>query len=130
MPSDQAFADELCYQIRLAGEVTVRKMFGEFAVYCEGRVVGLICDNQFFLKPTEAGRELLAELTWGQPYPGAKPYFLLDSELENPRRMQELIRVTAAELPLPKPKKKKTTKKSATPLAGNRTNSRKKKTEM
>ena len=39
-------------QLQDAGNVTARRMFGEYAVYCDGKVVGLICDNQLFLKPT------------------------------------------------------------------------------
>lgn len=115
MPTDQSFADHVCEQIRHAGKITFKKMFGEYAVYCDEKVVGLICDNQFFLKPTDAGRKLLPEVTMGEPYPGAKPYFLMDAELDQPQRIQQLVRVTAAELPLAKPKKKRGSTLKAAP---------------
>ena len=53
-------------------------MFGEYGVYLDEKIVGLICDNHFFLKKTEAGRAMIeAHLTTveeGLPYPGVKPH--------------------------------------------------------
>jgi len=46
-------------QAAVAGDVALKKMFGEYAVYLRERVVALACDNQLFVKPTEAGRALL-----------------------------------------------------------------------
>ena len=43
-----------CEQMSLAGSITYKKMFGEYAVYCDGKVLGLICDNQVYIKPTSA----------------------------------------------------------------------------
>ncbi|MCX8508766.1 MAG: TfoX/Sxy family protein, partial [Rhodobacteraceae bacterium] len=48
---DAAFADHVLEQIQGAGVVAIRKMFGEYGVYCDGKVVALVCDNQVFLKP-------------------------------------------------------------------------------
>jgi TfoX/Sxy family transcriptional regulator of competence genes len=112
MASDQEFVDYVCDQVRAAGSITFRKMFGEYALYCDGKVVALICDNQLFVKPTAAGREKIASLgpvVEGQPYPGAKPYFLIDSQLDDQEWMADLIRATAAALPLPKPRKPRKT---------------------
>ena len=79
MASDIGFVEYVCEQIRGAGQVSHRRMFGEFAVYCDGKVVALVCDNQFFLKPTDAGKALLDRVKEAPPYPGAKPYFLIDA---------------------------------------------------
>mgnify|MGYP005609792673 CR=1 FL=1 len=62
--------------------LTSRKMFGEYALYLDGKVVALVCDNQFFLKPTDAGKALLDRVKEAPPYPGAKPYYLVDAQLE------------------------------------------------
>ena len=51
MASDQEFVDFLVDQMQGVGGITFRKMFGEYAIYCNGKVVALICDNQFFVKP-------------------------------------------------------------------------------
>jgi TfoX/Sxy family transcriptional regulator of competence genes len=86
-------------------------MFGEFAVYRDGKVIGLVCDNQFFVKPTQAGRALLGMPVEAPPYPGARPHFLVSDQLDDRDLMTGLIRATAAELPTPKPRKKAAPKK-------------------
>ena len=87
------------------GALTYRKMFGEYAVYLDGKVVLLVCDNQAFLKPTEAGRKLLGTVEEAPAYPGAKPSFLLGGQLEDRELMAAVVRATADALPTPKPKK-------------------------
>lgn len=106
MASDGDFAKFVTDQMAGAGRATCRKMFGEFAVYLEGKVVALICDNQLFVKPTEPGRALLNRVTEGRPYPGAKPYFLIEDELDNRERLAALMRATARALPAPSEKKR------------------------
>ncbi|MCB0301471.1 MAG: competence protein TfoX, partial [Calditrichaeota bacterium] len=63
---------------------------------------------QLFIKPTTAGRDFIGDVVEAPPYPGAKMYFLIEDQIENREWLNELIRVTVAELPEPKPKKKKT----------------------
>ena len=70
MASDIGFVEYVCEQIRGAGHVSHRRMFGEFAVYCDGKVVALVCDNQFFLKPTDAGKALLDRVQGGAALSG------------------------------------------------------------
>ena len=110
MASDLSFMNYVIDQIGAAGQVSFRKMFGEYAVYCDERVVALVCDNQFFLKPTVAARALLNRVTEAPPYPGAKPYLLMADELDDRELMTQLVRTTASELPLPKPKKPRSAK--------------------
>jgi TfoX/Sxy family transcriptional regulator of competence genes len=43
----------ICEQIAEAGNISYKKMFGEYAVYCDEKVVAFVCDNQLFVKPTE-----------------------------------------------------------------------------
>lgn len=99
--------DTVQHLIDLSGLGTAlswRRMFGEFALYLDGRVVALVCDDQVYLKPTDAGRRLLGTPTEAPPYPGAKPHFLLQAELDDPPLLRQALQVTAAALPLPKPK--------------------------
>lgn len=102
MATDQGFVDYVCDQLRGAGTITWRRMFGEYALYSDGKVVALLCDNQFFLKPTAAARELLPRVKEGQPYPGAKPHLLLDEVLEDGELLSRLVAVTAREMPSPR----------------------------
>ncbi len=111
MATEAAFADYVLDQVRGAGDVAVRKMFGEYALYCDARVVALICDNQVFLKPLPEALALIAAPVYGPPYPGAKPHLLLTDELDDPALMADLVRALAAALPPPKPKKPKAAKR-------------------
>ena len=109
MATSQNTIDFLLDQLRGLRTVRVRKMFGEYALYCEEKVVALVCDNQLFVKITPPGSALLGErYAEGFAYPGAKASILVAAyDLEDHERLSELIRVTAAALPSPKPKKPK-----------------------
>ena len=89
--------------------VSARSMFGEYALYCEGRVVALVCDDTLYMKITEPGREFVGDAyREGIAYPGAKPSMEIDADvLDNREWLTELVRMTAENVPLPKPKKKK-----------------------
>lgn len=86
-----------------AGNIAYRKMFGEYAVYCDGKVVALVCDNQLFVKPTKEGRTYIGKVCEAPPYPGAKMYLLIEDAYEDPDWISGLIRITAGALPPPKP---------------------------
>ena len=107
MASQQGTVDYVLEQIAEAGAVSARQMFGEYGIYCDGRIVALICDDQFYLKPTAEGRAYLGDAVDEQPaYAGAKPSFRIPGERwDDAEWMAELVRVTTAALPLPKPKK-------------------------
>ena len=107
MASDQSFVEFIVDQIEDAGLITYIKMFGEFGLYSDGKIMALVCDNQLFIKPTEAGRKFINNVKEAPPYPGAKQYFLIEDQYEDREWLSNLIRVTVAELPEPKPKKKK-----------------------
>ena len=107
MASNIDFVEFIVGQIEDAGTVTYRKMFGEFTVYCDGKVVALICRNQLFVKPTEGGRSFIGTVKEAPPYKGAKMSFFIEDKFEDREWISQLIRITASELPEPKPKKKK-----------------------
>jgi len=107
MASDLSFVEYVRDQINEAGQVSFKKMFGEYAIYYEEKVVALVCDNQLFIKPTVSGRSMIENVVEASPYPGAKPHFLMGEQLDNRQWMSNLIQLTASELPAPKPKKSK-----------------------
>lgn len=110
MASDPDFVEYVVDQLSSLGNVRYRKMFGEYALYCDDKVVALICDNQLFVKPTKQGRAFIDKVTEAPAYPGAKDSFLIDDGLEDSEWLTELVQITAAALPRPKPKKKRATK--------------------
>jgi TfoX/Sxy family transcriptional regulator of competence genes len=106
MASDQNFVDFVMEQIKNAGEITAKKMFGEYGIYADGKLFGLICDNKLFIKPTISGREFIGDVVEAPPYEGAKPSFLIEEKIEDSSWLSKLIRISLKELPPPKPKKK------------------------
>ena len=115
MASDQSLVDFIVEQMENAGVISSRKMFGEYAIYCDGKVVALVCDNQLFVKPTEGGRAHIGNIVESAPYPGAKLHFLIEAAFENREWISELIKITAQELPIPKQKRGKKPKPGAAP---------------
>lgn len=105
MATKQTTIDYLLEQIENAGFIRTRKMFGEFTIYCNDKVVALVCDDKLYVKPTKAGKEFLQTVEEAPPYPGAKPYFYISADQWEDREwLTLLIAKTAEELPLPKPK--------------------------
>jgi DNA transformation protein len=104
-------------QLAGVGGITTRRMFGEYAIYLEGKVIGFICDDQLFLKPTEAGARLLESPQLAAPWVGAKNHFLIADELEQRELLCRLVQVTADAQPRPKPKPLKTPKGVTAPGA-------------
>ena len=107
MASDLSFVEFVVDGIHEDCAVTYKRMFGEFGLFSDGKIFALICDNQLFMKPTEGGRAFIGEVVESPPYPGAKPSFLIEDQIEDPQWLSELVRITARELPAPKPKKRK-----------------------
>jgi TfoX/Sxy family transcriptional regulator of competence genes len=112
MATDPSFAAYVLDQAAEAGDVRARRMFGEYALYLGDKVVGFLCDDQAFLKPTAGGRALLARVVEGLPYPGAKPHLLLADELDDRPLLAALLQRTAEELPEPAPKRPRTSRAS------------------
>lgn len=106
MPSDQKFVDFIIRQIKCPGEISAKKMFGEYGIYADGKIFGVICDNKLFIKPTESGRDFIGNVVEAPPYKGAKPSFLIEDNIEDGNWLSELVRISLKELPDPKPKKK------------------------
>ncbi len=105
MPSKPRTVEFIVEQLHAAGSVSAKKMFGEYGIYCDGKIVALVCDDRLFVKPTEAGRALLGDVAEAAPYPQAKPWFLIDGERwDDDEWLSRLIRISAAQLPPPKPK--------------------------
>ena len=119
MASDREFVTYVCEQLRGAGEISSRRMFGEAAIYLQSKVVGLVCDNQLFLKPTEPGRAKLGAPIESPPFPGASNWFLM-ADLDDPEFLAEVVRATADALPVPKLKAKKTSRRKSKPAGRNK----------
>jgi TfoX/Sxy family transcriptional regulator of competence genes len=113
MSTSQSTVDFILDQLISLENVTARKMFGEYALYCDRKVVALICDDMLFVKITEEGKNFVGKYYQeGAAYPGAKPSMLIEEEkIEDREWLSALIRITADNLAETKPKKIKKIRK-------------------
>lgn len=105
MATTVEFMDYISDMIKESGAVC-KKLFGEYGVYCKGRMFGVICDNRFMVKVTQASESLLPKAPKEPPYEGAKPMLVVE-DTDNKQLMLELAEQVSEQLPLPKPKKMK-----------------------
>lgn len=108
MASDPKTVAFLVDQIASAGVVHAKPMFGEYGLYCDGKMVAMVCDDQLFVKPTAGGRAFAGLVDERPPYPGAKPCLLIDTDRwDDSDWLSRLISISVAELPMPKPRSKR-----------------------
>ena len=89
-------------------DVRARAMFGEYALYCDEKVVALVCDDRVFLKETDALAGVDGALESGPPFPGAKDHKILhDRWMADGDRLRSVVQGTADRLPVPKKRKPK-----------------------
>ena len=105
MATDRDFLDYVTEQVALGERLTHKKMFGEYALYVDGKVVAFACDNSVFVKPSTAAATLAPGLPQRPPYPGAKDYPVADELLDDSDAIRRLFVETAALMPVPKPRK-------------------------
>lgn len=103
-PDTVAFIEDQLSSLR----VRTLRMFGEYGIYCDDKIVGLICDDELFVKPSGADAALFERTEPAPPYPGAKDYHRVPGDLLEDRDWLMLaVQSTADALPAPRPKKPK-----------------------
>jgi TfoX/Sxy family transcriptional regulator of competence genes len=107
MASDPEFVQFIVDQFDADCAVTSKKMFGEYGLFSQGKMFAMVCDDRLLFKKTEGGETYIGAPVLAEPYPGAKPIFLIEDQVEDGPWLSELARVTTRELPEPKRRKKK-----------------------
>ena len=97
MASNPDFVNFVADQLREAGTIRSRKMFGEYGLYCDGVFFAVICDDQFFVKTTPEGQAAFPNLPKAPPYEGARDSFLVE-DVEDREQMTVLARITCEAL--------------------------------
>lgn len=85
---------------------STRSMFGEYALYAKGKVVGFVCDDQLYVKilPPSIDLEPLCEK--GEAYPGSKLYYIVEEvQLSHIHDLPDILIAIADSLPEKKVKK-------------------------
>ncbi len=87
------------------GNFAARPMFGEYALYADGKTVALVCNDLLHVKIRPESVALEGKCEIGLPYPGARPHYIVTEDQlflndDLPRILQDI----AATLPARKPK--------------------------
>ena len=104
MASKIEFVEYVADQLRDAGTITYKKMFGEYMVYANEKPVLLVCNHCVFVKILPEVEHLFAHAQTGVPYKGAKDHYILD--IQNGALVQEAVAVLERVTPVPKKRKK------------------------
>ena len=78
MPSSIDTTQFILSKLRHPERFSARKMFGEFGLYTDGKMVAVICDDRLYVKIASASAVLEDQCEKGEPYPRAKPHYLVD----------------------------------------------------
>lgn len=100
MATQKETVEFLLTKLRQPGRFEARAMFGEYALYADGKVVALVCDDRLFVKILPASRELAPLCEQGPPYPGAKPHYLVEEgQFSSLPTLPAILCAVAASLP-------------------------------
>ena len=97
MASHKDFVEYVAEQLREAGTIRSRKMFGEYGLYCDEVFFAVICDDQLFIKVTPQGEAAFPDLPKAPPYEGAMDSFLVE-DIEDRELLTKLTCITCQAL--------------------------------
>lgn len=109
MACTEDYINFVCSQLEGVGQVRAKRMFGEWGIYVDEKMVMMVCDNIAYVRQVPEIAELMRDAECGFPYPGAKEHYILDVDHRDQAR--QVAKVLAEVLPYPKSRKKKETNK-------------------
>ncbi len=104
MATSLDFINYVCEQLNGIGNITYKKMFGEYMIYLDGKPVITVCDNTPFIKKLDCIQAMMTNADVGYPYQGAKEHFILD--IDQAEQSKAIVLKIAEVTPLPKKRKK------------------------
>src|SRR5881628_423116 len=100
MATQKETVEFLLSKLRDPKRFSARPMFGEYALYADGKVVALVCDDRLYVKIVPASAELEPLCEQGAPYPGARPHYLVEEgQLSSLPRLTTILCAIAKSLP-------------------------------
>ncbi len=105
MATKQETVDQITSTLASLEGVQAKKMFGEYGLYVEGKMVGLIAKDQLYIKMSDISDSYLDVSHEGKPFPNSKGLLLVpEKKLQDKAWLTEFVSKTAEQLPAPKPK--------------------------
>lgn len=100
MSTQQETVDFILEKLGDYERFTTRKMFGEYALYADGKVVALVCDDQLYVKIVPASESLRDICEQDTPFPGAKLHYLIEEyQLSTITDLADILLSIATSLP-------------------------------
>jgi DNA transformation protein len=107
MATKKTTAEFILEQLGRQDRFSVRSMFGEFALYADGKPVAFICDDQLFVKIMDETTVLENRCERAPAYPGSKDYHLVPEDvIIADRKLPDILLKAGAALPLPTRKRR------------------------
>ncbi len=101
-------AEFILAHLGMPDRFSVRRMFGEYALYADGKPVAFICDDQLLVKITPESAPLERMCERSLLFPGSKEHLLVPEEMiTGMRELPHLLLRMAEKLPFPKPRGKR-----------------------
>lgn len=106
MATTKDFADFIEGQFHGLEGISLRRMFGEYAIYLNGRVLGFLADNEFLVQNVPSASRLMPDARRRPLFPGSKDFIVFEN-VDNAHFMQQVVSAIEEELPYPKPRNSK-----------------------
>lgn len=107
MATSKEYYDYVMDSLQRVGDISTKKIMGEYCIYYKGKLVGDICDNTLLLKPTESVLRLMPDADRAYPYEGSKTLMAVVDDVENVELMEAVLNAMYEELPEPRKKVRK-----------------------
>lgn len=106
MATSQSYLEFILERLSALDGITYRQMMGEYIIYYNGKIAAYVCDDRLLVKILPSTVKILPDAPHEPPYNGAKDMLLVEN-VDDSGFLETLFHTMEAELPTPKPKKKK-----------------------
>lgn len=108
MATQKEMIEFILGKLRDRSRFSARAMFGEYALYAEGKVVALVCEDRLYVKILPASQALESLCEKSEPYPGAKPHYIVEEgQLSTLESLPAILGAIAESMPEKKGKGKR-----------------------
>lgn len=78
MATSKETVEFILSKLRHSDRISAKKMFGEYGLFADAKMVAVVCDERLYVKIAQASEELESQCEKGEPYPRAKPHYIVD----------------------------------------------------